>query len=316
MFAMIKDKAGLRIGSRGSDLAIAQSRMFMEALSGLSLESQPELQVIVTSGDKKQGLGESAFRDKVDWISEIQSALVCGEIRCALHSGKDVPIDISSETSLLPICARGNPFDAIVQRADASSKIESLAQVPRGGTVGTASLRRGAQVKHFRQDLNVVPIRGNVPTRIQKLDSGECDVLILAAAGLERLSLQGRISALCSAEELLPAVNQGTLVAQYLSDDSEMEDLLKKLCFEDLRQCWVAERAVVRTLQADCHSAVGVFASPKKDIIEIKAQVLSTDGVTSLLASADALPQEAELFGVQVGNKLLEQGAAELLSNR
>lgn len=324
----------IRIGTRGSTLALAQTEEVRATLGrhhensalrqSLGREFAFLIQVITTLGDKKQGTPEAAHGDKKDWIFECEEALVDGTIDIAIHSGKDVPLDIHPGTEVVAVLPRRAPFDAIRAKAifpspHENAGLEILKTLPPGATVGTASLRRKAQVLAFRPDLKVEPLRGNVPTRIKKFQAeSQYDAIILASAGLERLALESSGFSNIPSDVLLPSVNQGILLAQFLSERNDVRELLRPLTERDTEAACIAERSCIGILQADCHSAVGSFAEVRGDTLSFQARVLSLDGQEVLHEHAEMSVTEnylsdAKILGEKVAEKLLQRGAAELL---
>ncbi len=310
----------IRIGTRGSTLALAQTEEVRTALVDRYSQFSFLIQVIKTLGDRKQGTPLAAVGDKKDWVLECEEALVAGSIDIAVHSGKDVPVDIHPETELLPVLARATPFDAIRSRvprgegADAQEAVRLLDSLPARAVVATASLRRKSQIIRYRPDLQVLPIRGNVPTRIRKfLHEPEFDAIVLASAGLERLALESAGFAPIPAEVMVPAVNQGILLVQFCSARSDIRELLEPLVDPTTHAASRVERICIQVLKADCHSAVGVFATVKHKTMSLHARVLSPDGSESLEDIQEAHLEDAEALGTEVATKLLERGAAQLL---
>ena len=243
----------LRVGTRGSALALAQARWVAERLG------DAEIVEIVTSGDRARGLG-----DKSRWVDAIEAALVAGEIDLAVHSAKDVPATLADGCAIVATPPRATAADVLVRRADPDGAAQSgtgdpaqaLADLPEGARVGTSSLRRRAQLLAVRPDFEIVELRGNVDTRLRKLDAGEADAIVLAAAGLERLGLERDAAPL----DFVPAPGQGTLAIEAREGDERVWPAVAELrhapTFADLE----AERAAVRVLGATCHTPVGIHA--------------------------------------------------------
>ena len=309
----------LRIATRKSELALAQSSLVGRAL----VEANPsaalafELAHVITTGDRKQGTAEAAVSDKRDWVLEIERAVVSGEADIAVHSGKDVPLILEPGTALAPVLERRFPLDALlispVLKAQGVATLETL---PPGARVGTASLRRAAHLRRFRRDFNVLPLRGNVTTRLAKLlDGADYDAIVLAAAGLERLGLASHISSIIPAQQLLPAVSQGTLVVQWRSSDLATASLLAPLIRQEMIPPFVAERALIEVLGADCKSAVSSFAELRGEQLTIHGRALSLDGTICLEAYRIGTAARARELATELGIELLSQGAAKLLSD-
>jgi hydroxymethylbilane synthase len=276
----------MRIGTRGSALALAQARWVAERL-----DPEAELVTVTTSGDRGTAVG-----DKSRWVSELERALLRDEIDLAVHSAKDVPGQLADGLELVAIPQRADPRDAICGAP-------ALSELPAGARVGTSSLRRAAQIRAIRDDLEVVSVRGNVDTRLRKLASGEFDALILAAAGLQRLERAEAIDGYL--DELVPAAGQGALAiearAGRVADIGDPE----------ATQCVSAERELTRALDATCNTPVGAHARRLSDgRLELRAWAGLPDGSQWI---ADALSGSAEGIGKKVAARMLAAGAGELL---
>ena len=274
----------MRIGTRGSALALAQATPVAQALGG-------ELMVITTTGDRDRSAG-----DKGRWVTELERALLAGEIDVAVHSAKDVPAELATGTVLLPCPPRADPRDALCGAS-------SLAALPEGARVGTASLRREAQLRALRPDLEIAELRGNVDTRLARLAAGDFDAIVLAAAGLERL---GRGSEGAPLDELVPAAGQGVLALQ--ARVGELGDVAGD---EEATVALRCERALVRALGADCDTPVGALATVAGGGLRLRAFVGRADGSAWLRDELEAA--DADALGAQVGERLLASGAREIL---
>ena len=295
----------MRIATRGSALALAQARWVAEQLPG-----DHELVEIVTSGDRRRDVD-----DKREWILELEEALLRGDADLAVHSAKDVPVEIASGLALIASPERADPRDVLCGA-------ESLEALPPGARVGTSSLRREAQLRAQRPDLEVVELRGNVDTRLRKLADGAADAIVLAAAGLERLDRSSEATGYL--DDLVPAAGQGTLVIEAREDDAAVREAVQSLRDTRAEEALSAERTVVATLGADCKSAVGVHAThtapegdplepaePSSSFIVVRAWVGTRDGaawLSDMLAGTDAAK-----LGEEIGRRLLTAGARELL---
>lgn len=308
-------RSSLRIGARGSDLSLAQVKLVRDKLVELG-EEPAEVITIKTRGDRKQGSDAARVSDKKEWVYELELAVLEGTVDFALHSSKDVPVDIEAGTELLPVLMRENPFDAFVGRRNTETgKRLPFAELANGACVGTASLRRRAQLLHLRPDLRVVEHRGNVPTRLRKLDeSPSLDGIVLACAGLIRLGIAHSEFETFSSGQLVPAINQGILVAQFRQDRAAVRDCLARLVCPQTLSCWQAERACVEVLKADCNSSVCIFARVKgNNDVELRTRVLSGDGLEVLEEIDNASVSSASVLGREVAQRLLSKGAAKLL---
>ena len=281
----------MRIGTRGSALALAQAESVASRIEG-----EAELVAITTSGDRDRARG-----DKSRWVSELERALLEDRIDVAVHSAKDVPAELADGLELVAITTRADPRDAICGAP-------SLAALAPGARVGTSSLRRHAQIRAVRDDVEVVSVRGNVDTRLRKLADGEIDALVLALAGLERLGRASEIGA--TLDELVPAAGQGALAIEARPGALEAS-VLERLCDDDAMACVLAERELTRALDASCNTPVGAFARPVGDgLVELSAWVGLPDGSAWL---ADRLDGPAESVGGDVAERMLAAGAGELL---
>jgi hydroxymethylbilane synthase len=282
----------LRIGTRGSALALAQARPVAEALGG-------ELVTITTDGDVGRGAD-----DKSRWTGALERALLAGEIDMAVHSAKDVPGELAEGTRLIPPPPRADPRDALVG-------FPGLDAVPEGARVGTSALRRRSQLLAARPDLDVVELRGNVDTRLRKLADGEVDALVLAAAGLERLGVSGGVP--LDGELFVPAPGQGTLALQVLQSDDHVTAFKRPhdaVTYIEL----VAERAAVAALGASCHTPVGVHASLSGGELRMRGYAGLADGSEWVLDELRASADEPDKVGRELATRMLVAGARELLA--
>jgi hydroxymethylbilane synthase len=296
----------LRIGTRASALARWQAEWVAARLTEQGVEV--ELVPITTQGDVKAGPlgkigGEGLF------TKELQRALVAGEIDLAVHSLKDLPTAPVEGLALAAVPQRESTADVLV--SPNSPSVEDLPSVAR---VGTGSLRRAAQLLHLRPDLIVEGIRGNVETRLAKLDAGQLDAIILAEAGLVRLGLEARISCIIPHTAMLPAVGQGALGIEARADDTRTLDRIAPLNHDDSFQAVIAERTLLAALRAGCLAPVGAWGRVEGDSLLLDAAVLSPDGARRITANGAAEPSAAVTLGMEVAEQLLAQGAAELIA--
>jgi len=309
------DIRNLRIGTRGSPLALMQTELVVSALEKAA-EGILSVEVVKlkTLGDRKQGTAEAGHGDKKDWIYELELAVLDGSVDLALHSGKDVPSDFEKGTSLLPVLRRANPCDAFIGRLNPQTgKRLTFDELPTAVKVGTASLRRRAQMLRLRPDLTVIEHRGNVATRIKKMEASD-DIygIVLACAGLERLGETIERDTFAP-DRLTPAINQGTLVAQFKSGREDLNTLLDKIVDSDTLTAWTAERACVSVLDADCKSAVSIYAVVDNREIDLIGRVLTPDGAKCIEEKRRGTLVSAHQLGLEVGKALLAGGADELL---
>jgi hydroxymethylbilane synthase len=294
----------MRIGTRGSALALAQAELVGRELVARGAIERYELVPVMTSGDR--GL---AREDKSRWVAELERALMREEVDLAVHSAKDVPAQMASGLVLLAAPARAPAEDALCGPL-------ALAELPAGARVGTSSLRRHAQLSAVRPDLEIVPVRGNVDTRLHKLHSGDgqLDALVLARAALHRLSREAEARELLDLRRFVPAPGQGVLALQGRDGDRRAQSAAAAVDDADALACLLAERTLARELQAGCNTPLGAHATPAQDrLLHLRAWVGLPDGSAwlfdELLAPADA----PEQLGATVARRMGLAGAAELL---
>jgi hydroxymethylbilane synthase len=300
----------IRIATRRSELAMWQAQFVADALKA----ARPGLEVSVlpmsTRGDEILDRPLAAVGGKGLFTHALEQAMVDGRAELAVHSLKDVPAMLPPGMVLAAVMERADPHDAFI-----SNRYESLEAMPPGARVGTSSLRRRTQLCHRFPALEFVDLRGNVNTRLARLDDGALDAIVLAVAGLQRLGLDGRIRSGIDAEICLPAIGQGALAIECRADDAVTRGLLEALEHTDTRCCVEAERAVNRVLEGSCHAPLAAFATLDGGTMTLRARVVSVDGATILEAVGNDLPSEAVALGEHVAAKLLEQGAGALLSD-
>ena len=283
----------IRLGTRGSALALAQAGLVAELL-----DEEVELVPLKTAGDRGRG------GDKARFVKEIEEALLDGAVDLAVHSAKDVPSDLPEGLSIVGVPARADARDALC----GAGSLDSLTE---GAVVGTGSLRRRSQLLALRPDLRVEPIRGNVDTRLQKLGKGGLDALVLASAGLERL---GRADEGEPLPELIPAPGQGCLALEARSDNERAAELAVGATDLAALTCLTAERALVQALDASCHTPLGAHATLDGDLLSLEAFVGLPDGSVWLRDSLEATPDTPAALGEAVAERMLSTGAADLLS--
>lgn len=314
-------KKMLKLGTRGSKLALAQAEVVRDAVTGASPEIEIEIQIIKTLGDRKQGTPEAANSDKRDWVEDLEEALTSGEIDFAVHSGKDIPAEIANGTRVASVLERKWPSDIFIGKKLEDGTRLPFSELRPGDLVGTASLRRKALLRRLIPGINVQDHRGNVPTRLRKLDdSEELSGIILAQAGLERLRAIGEESIsdvqyeALPPEAFLPALCQGTLAVQYRSDDTATADALVKLSDPEVEASFLAERRCAQILDGDCRSAISIYASHKDlNQLSLSVAVYSHDGVECIESSQSGEALKPSELGEAIGAELLEKGARELL---
>lgn len=303
----------LVIGSRGSKLALWQAEQTRHRLLELNPETDVHIEIIKTTGDVKND-PLSVIGGKGVFTKELEDALLEGRIDIAVHSLKDLPTVLPEGLSISAICEREDARDALVLRSDFEVEPASLAGLPLGAIVGTSSQRRLAQLKSLRSDVVVKDLRGNVDTRIRKLDEGQYDAVILASAGLLRLGLQDRISARISVNEMLPAVGQGAIAIETGSDNEFAVEATRKLDHQPTRLACLAERSFLRSLGGGCQFPIAAHTVIDNDSLRIDGLVAKPDGSQILRASLSGPLDDPEALGTQLAEHLLQQGAKSLLN--
>jgi hydroxymethylbilane synthase len=297
------------IVSRHSALAMWQARHIQARLAELYPKIEISIRGVVTEGDRRLGTSLAKIGGKGLFVKELEEALARGEADLAVHSVKDVPMNLPEGFTLAAITERADPRDAFV-----SSRYRSLNDLPAGGRVGTSSLRRESQLRARYPQLVVEPLRGNVPTRIRKLDEGRYDAVILAAAGLKRLGLEDRITALLTPEESLPAVGQGALGLECRAERADLALLLAPLNHRTTALCVSAERALSRALTGSCNIPLGGFAEMSGERLRLRGFVGSPDGRRQVSAEREGPAADPEALGVALAERLKAQGAAAILA--
>ena len=297
----------LKIGTRGSPLALAQAHMVRDELvaahSDLTRDAI-EIVVIKTSGDRILDRHLMTAGGKGLFTKEIEEALIAGEIDCAVHSSKDMPTALPDGLELSVFLPREDPRDAFI-----SSKFSHFLDLPKGAVVGTASLRRRAQALRLRPDLNIVTFRGNVQTRLRKLEEGEADATFLAQAGLNRLDMESAAQEKLTLEDFLPAPAQGAVTVEVRSDDSAMKERLASLHDQDTALAVVAERAFLAALDGSCRTPIAAHATRRANSVMMQAMLLSLDGSTVFEADGTCATdlQSAHRLGSDLGGQIREE---------
>lgn len=296
----------IRIATRKSALALWQAKHVADALRPLPQVTSVELVPLTTRGDEVLDRSLQKIGGKRLFIKELEVAMEAGDADIAVHSMKDVPADMPEGFCIAAVLERANPADALIGK-----NLDELAQ---GARVGSSSLRRQAQLMALRPDIRVEPLRGNVNTRLQKLEDGQYDAIILACAGLERLGLEAHISEIFSPDQMLPAAAQGVIGIECLEDRTELLQLLKLLDHAATRTVITAERAVAKQLQADCQSPVATFGEIDGTTLNLRAMVASPDGRKIIREQVSGPADDPEALGISLSGKLLDMGAAALLA--
>lgn len=302
----MSERPRLRLGTRSSPLARWQAEHIAARLTALGIDV--EMIHITTQGDVKAGpLGQIGGQGL--FTKEIQRALLDDRIDLAVHSLKDLPTEHVEGLTLAAVPERESPGDVLV-----CNQVKTLDELPQGARVGTGSTRRKAQLLHARPDLQILDIRGNVDTRLRKLDEGEYDAIVLAEAGLTRLGLTDRIAQVLPRSLMLPAVGQGALGIEARSTDTSTLVLLAPLNDSATRHAVLAERAMLRALRGGCLAPVGAWGRLEEGQLLLDGVVLNADGTQRLHAAGTAHPDAAETLGEQIAQELLAQGAAALIA--
>ena len=302
-------KAVLKIGTRQSLLALWQSNHIAACLRKQYPDCEVVLKKIVTKGDRILDVPLAQIGGKGLFTKEIEEDLLSGEVDLAVHSLKDMPTVLPEGLCLTAITERANVGDAFV-----SNKYNSFAELPLGAVVGTSSLRRKAQLLAARPDLTIRDLRGNVDTRLRKLDEDLYDAIILAAAGLERLGHGDRIKAVIPSSVCLPAVGQGALAIECRTNDAEVRQMLDFLNDAPTVYATNAERAFLGLLEGGCQVPIGVHADVEGDKIKIEAIIAALDGSTVLRDTVEGPASDAVALGQALGRKMLANGGQEILA--
>lgn len=293
----------LTIGSRGSQLALWQAHWVQDRLRELGHDSR--IEIIHTTGDKITDVALSKVGTKGLFTKEIEEALLSGAIDLAVHSLKDMPTDVPDGLTLAAMPVREDPRDAIV-----GSKLTALPQAAR---VGTSSLRRSAQLRALRPDLQIENVRGNVDTRLRKRDEGQFDAILLASAGLRRLGWHDRIAEVLEPDVMCPAVGQGALTIETRDDKGPAQSICRRLDHDATRVAVTAERAVLATLGGGCQVPIGAHAIVSDGRLALRAVVVSPDGSTIVRKHAEGPSESAADLGRDLGRQLLEAGGRSIL---
>lgn len=305
----MNDPRRLRIATRRSPLALWQAEHIKAQLLARHPKLEVDLVPIETRGDKLLDVPLAKVGGKGLFVKELEAALYAGQADLAVHSMKDVPMALPDGLALPVICEREDPLDALV-----APRHDRLAALPEGARVGTSSLRRQCQLRAKRPDLQIRHLRGNVQTRLAKLDAGEFDAIVLAAAGLKRMELTHRISERLLPESMLPAVGQGALGIECRADDLRLIDWLMELHHQPTAVRVQAERAMNRRLEGGCQVPIAGYAELLGERLHLRALVGAPDGSRMLEASATGDPEQADTLGQGVAESLLAQGAGEILA--
>ena len=297
-----------KIGTRGSKLALAQSQWIKKRIETKYPHIQVELVKIKTTGDKILNSPLSRIGGKGLFVKEIEEALIREEIDVAVHSMKDVPARLPVALTLSTFPEREDPRDALISIGD-----RTIEELPQGSGVGTCSLRRAAQLLHLRPDLNMVPLRGNIETRLRKLRSGDLQAIILATAGIKRLGLATNITQVISPEQILPAIGQGALGLEVRRDDENTINLLDFLNHKKTEVTIRAERAFLNELEGGCQVPIAAFARLNGKNLRLEGMVAELDGSKIIRDELSGEKDRAEEIGIELARRLLNSGADKIL---
>lgn len=303
---MIENK--IVIGSRGSALALWQANWTKSQLESRNPELEVEIKTITTSGDKILDVPLAKIGGKGLFVKEIEEALLRKEIDIAVHSMKDVPMKIPRELAMVSITERENPFDALISRNG-----HKFADLPQGAKIGTSSLRRSSQLLSHRPDLQIVSLRGNLDTRLRKLEDDGLDAILLAAAGLRRMGWEERITEILSQDILLPAMGQGALGIEARRHDVEVQGYITDLDHEETHSAVEAERAFVGVLEGGCQVPIGAYATVTNRTLTLRGLVASLDGKRVYQLEKTGSAMDASLLGAEMGKEILGMGADKIL---
>lgn len=303
---MIRKK--ITIGTRGSKLALWQANYIADCIRTQYPDVDVSLLHIVTTGDKILDVPLAKIGGKGLFTKELETAMLNGEIDLAVHSLKDMPTHLPEGLLLAAITERADAGDAFI-----SPKYGTVDNLPQGAKLGTSSLRRKAQLLKYRPDLTICDLRGNLDTRLKKLDTGDLDAIILAVAGLKRLGWQERITQVLPNDICLPAVGQGALAIEARSNDEEVLEMLAFLNHQETRWAVEAERAYLAEVEGGCQIPIGVYGKMEQEVLELEAVILSVDGMRQVRQTISGAPTEAKQLGQTLAQDMLNAGGREIL---
>jgi hydroxymethylbilane synthase len=301
----------LTVATRPGRLAIAQTQIVISKLNVKYPDTKFEIRQVTTKGDRDRRTALWNLKDSGFFTSKVEDALLAGEADLAVHSFKDLPTQEREGLTIAAVCDRQYVEDCLL----AKERIRSIEQLQSSAKIGTSSLRRAAQLRHLRPDLQLVPIRGNVQTRIRLLDEGKADAIVLARAGVERLGLGKRISFCFDPKQFLPAPAQGTLAVQTRTDDVATTELVTAIDDGIARMLACAERQILVTMQCGCHAPVGAFAEIAKEDIKITAFISDQKGKHFIKRDVTGPAEQASQLAVKLADELLKAGGREILAS-
>ena len=298
----------ITIGTRGSTLALTQVDIVKDLINEKISQIETETKIIVTSGDKFRDRSIEAINEKGVFTKAIDEAVLSGEVDLAVHSMKDLPMEIHPELTIASVPERAAPNDTFI-----SKTYSNISELPENAIVGTASPRRKAQLLYARKDLDVTLIRGNVETRLEKLYDGEFDAIILAKSGLDRLGKTDVVTNVLSLQDFTPTACQGALALVTRRDNQALINTLEKVTHQDSWDCTLAERAFMHTVGGGCKTPIGVIVEPGSEL-ELFSNVLAPDGSVRLQYRKKGAYGSPEEFGEKAAKDMLDQGGAALIS--
>jgi hydroxymethylbilane synthase len=307
----VSEKKSLLIATRSSELALRQARQVQSALARSGVAA--ELKTYKTTGDKRLDEPLSAIGGKGLFTKELEVDLAKGAVDCCVHSLKDLPTELPDRLTIGAVLAREDPRDVLI--VNGVTGATSIAELPRGSRVGTSSLRRRAQLMARRSDVEVVALRGNVPTRIRKVDDGQVHAAILAAAGVHRLGVSQRIACYLDAPEWLPAAGQGAIAVEIREDDARMRSLVAEIHDAETWLNVRAERAFLDALEGGCQVPIGALAQEHDGILTLYGLIADVEGRQIVRGEHPIDPQNPELTGIRLANELRGRGATEILES-
>ena len=308
------EKVQIVIGTRGSKLALWQAEWVRSEIKRHFPEVNITLKKIKTTGDKILDVPLAKVGGKGLFVKEIEEAMLRKEIDIAVHSMKDVPTELPAGLHLGAICKREDPRDAFISRLqNGEFQIKAFKELPDGATIGTSSLRRSCQLKNLRPDLKILQLRGNVDTRLRKLDEGQFDAIILASAGVKRLGHKDRITEYLPVEVSLPAIGQGAIGIECRTDDEFINHVISKLNHPETSICVRAERAFLKRLEGGCQVPIAAHATLEGSLLRLDGLVGSIEGDRIIREQIEGPPDDAESLGTELAEIILSKGGKEIL---
>ena len=305
-----KNMKKIKIGTRGSVLALWQAEWVKSEIEKQDKNFSVELVIIKTKGDKILDVPLAKVGGKGLFVKEIEDAILDGRVDMAVHSMKDVPAEIPEGLFIKTITKRENPYDVLV-----SKNGETLSKLPQGAKIGTSSLRRSSQILHLRPDIQIVPLRGNLDTRLKKLETENMDAIILAAAGIHRLGFQDKITQYIKTDEMLPAVGQGALGIEVRKNDPQIISIVEKMNDPETHIAVIGERAFLHEMSGSCQVPIAAFATISGSEICLEGMVAQIDGSTLIKEKISGPTEDAQNLGKSLAKRILDLGAKEILDS-